>query len=243
MMTEVYYSIDDTIFDMFPGYVRGIVIAHGVVNGESPPDLVEMLRSAEASVRERLTLEEVAAHPRIASWREAYRAFGAQPSKFRSSIEAMVRRVLRNQDLPLINALVDLGNAFSLKYLVPAGGHAIDVVSGDIALRPATGEEEFVPFGSDKAEHPSPGEIIFAEGDKALTRRWTWRQANHTLTLPGTRDIEFNIDGLPPVPESEVLEICEELGKQVERFCGGAIRQDILSRDNPTIRISPEFRK
>lgn len=238
-MTQIFYSIDDRIFDMFPGYVRGVVIAHDVVNEDSPPDLIEMLRSAESSVRNRLTLEEVAAYPRIASWREAYRTFGAQPSKFRSSIEAMVRRVLRNQELPLINALVDLGNAFSLKYLVPTGGHAIDVVSGDIALRPATGEEEFVPFGSDKAENPPPGEIIFAEGNKALTRRWTWRQANHTLTLPDTKAIEFNIDGLPPVPESEVLEICEELAGEIKRFCGGVIRREILSRDNPKIGISP----
>lgn len=238
-MTDLYYSIDDKIFDMFPGYVRGVVIAHDVANGESPLDLVEMLRSAEGSVRERLTLEEVAVYPRIASWREAYRAFGAQPSKFRSSIEAMVRRVLRDQELPLINALVDLGNAFSLKYLVPTGGHAIDVVTGDITLRPATGEEEFVPFGSDKAEHPSPGEIIFTEGNMALTRRWTWRQANHTLTLPDTKAIEFNIDGLPPVPESEVIQICEELAEQIKSFCGGTTRLEILSRDNPKIRISP----
>ncbi len=236
-MTDLYYSIDDKIFDMFPGYVRGVVIAHDLVNGESPPDLVEMLRSAEASVRDRLTLEEVAAYPRIASWREAYRSFGAQPSKFRSSIEAMVRRVLRDQELPLINTLVDIGNAFSLKYLVPTGGHAIDVVTRDITLRPATGEEEFVAFGSDQVEHPSPGEIIFTEGDKALTRRWTWRQANHTLTLPDTKAIEFNIDGLPPVPEREVLEICQELAKQIERFCGGKIRREILSKDNPKIRI------
>lgn len=236
-MTEITYSIDDKIFDMFPGYVRGVVIAHAVVNGESPPDLVEMLRSAEVSVRDRLTLEEVAIYPRIASWREAYRAFGAQPSKFRSSIEAMVRRVLRDQELPLINALVDIGNVFSLKYLVPTGGHAIDVVTGDITLRPATGKEEFVAFGSEKVEHPSPGEIIFTEGDKALTRRWTWRQANHTLTLPDTKAIEFNIDGLPPVPESEVREICEELADQIKNFCGGSTRWDILSRDNPEIHI------
>ena len=90
-------------------------------------------------MRERLTLENVAAHPRIASWREAYRAFGAQPSKFRSSIEAMVRRALRHQELPSINALVDIGNVISLRYLVPTGGHAIDDLTQDIALRPATG--------------------------------------------------------------------------------------------------------
>ena len=53
-----------------------------------------MLREAEASVRGRLKFDEVAENPRLKSWREAYRSFGAKPSEFRSSIEALVRRVL-----------------------------------------------------------------------------------------------------------------------------------------------------
>ena len=187
MMSEIFYSIDDEVFGRFPGYVRGVVLAYGVSNGDSPPELIAMLRDAEGSVRDRLEKDGLADHPRISSWREAYRSFGAKPSKFRSSIEAMVRRVLSNNELPTINTLVDIGNVLSLRYLVPTGGHAIDEVEEDIILRPANGEETFVPFGSDQVEHPIPGEIVFVEGNTVLTRRWSWRQANHTLTLPTTK--------------------------------------------------------
>jgi DNA/RNA-binding domain of Phe-tRNA-synthetase-like protein len=238
MDEETFYFIADEVFVQFPGYVRGVVLACDVTNGESSPELVAMLRAAEASVRERLSLEGLAEHPRIASWREAYRSFGAKPGKFRSSIEAMVRRALRNQELPSINALVDIGNVLSLQYLVPTGGHAIDVVTQDIALRPATGEEEFVPFGSQEVEHPVPGEIIFVEGNTVLTRRWSWRQANHTLTLPTTTAIEFNVDGLPPVPRSEVAQICQEVMELIGRFCGGDMRYEILSQRNPRMRLT-----
>jgi DNA/RNA-binding domain of Phe-tRNA-synthetase-like protein len=238
MTKELYYTIAEEVFAQFPGYVRGVVLAYDVVNGESPPDLVLLLREAEASVRDRLRLEGLAEHPRIASWREAYRSFGAKPSKFRSSIEAMVRRALRDQELPTINALVDIGNILSLRHLAPTGGHAIDVVTQDIALRPATGEEEFVPFGSEQVEHPLPGEIIFAEGNTVLTRRWTWRQANHTLTLPTTTAIEFNVDGLPPIPVAEVEEICQEVAELIRRFCGGRSRFELLMRENPRIKLT-----
>ena len=237
-MSEIFYSIADEVFEKFPGYVRGVVLAYGVSNSDSPPEMVAMLRDAEASVRERLNKDELVDHPRISSWREAYRSFGVKPSKFRSSIEAMVRRVLSNNELPTINILVDIGNVLSLRYLVPTGGHAIDEVQQDIILRPATGEETFVPFGSDQAEHPDPGEIIFAEANTVLTRRWSWRQANHTLTLPSTTAIEFNIDGLPPIPESEVKEICQETIDMVGRFCGGRMHFEILSRQNPRIKLS-----
>jgi DNA/RNA-binding domain of Phe-tRNA-synthetase-like protein len=236
-MQELYYSISSEIFQRFPGYVRGVVIAHAVSNRPSPDELVQLLRQAEASLRGRLDIDHLAEEPRIKSWREAYRSFGAKPSEFRASIEALARRVLRNEPLPSINALVDIGNVVSLRHLVPAGGHAIDVLKGDIALRMATGEEDFVPFGSNEREHPLPGEIIFAEGDTVLTRRWTWRQANHTLTLPETQAVEFNVDGLPPTSHAEVVQACEEIRALIVRFCGGRLRVEILSPTNPRIRL------
>jgi DNA/RNA-binding domain of Phe-tRNA-synthetase-like protein len=241
-MNERIYTVSAEIFKRFPGYVRGVVIAEEVQNGPSPEALIHLLREAEASVRGRLRLEKVAEEERIKSWREAYRSFGAKPSEFRSSIEALARRALRQESLPSINALVDIGNVISLRHLIPAGGHAIDVLRGDLSLRPAKGDETFVPFGSDQMEHPLPGEIVFVEEEIVLTRRWTWRQANHTLTLPETRAIEFNLDGLPPVPPAEIEQACQEVMELVREFCGGRHRFAILSAANPhlVLKVSVE---
>ena len=205
-MSAFAYTIDPEVFRKHPGYVRGVVIAHGVANPPSPPELVQLLRDAEASVRERLTAEGIAEAPRIKAWRDAYRAFGAKPAEHRSSIEAMARRALKGNPLPSISSIVDIGNIVSLRHLVPAGAHAIDVLKGDITLRPATGNESFVASGSEKVEHPSPGEFVFVEGDTVLTRRWTWRQAKHTLVEPGTTAIVFNVDCLLPVMADEAAQ-------------------------------------
>jgi DNA/RNA-binding domain of Phe-tRNA-synthetase-like protein len=233
------YSISPEVFTRFPGYVRGVVIAYEVTNGASPPELVRMLREAEESVRARATIEQIAEEPRIKAWRDAYRAFGAKPAEFRSSVEAMARRALRGDELPAINALVDIGNVISLRHLIPAGGHAIDVLKGDIELRFATGDEEFVPFGTNDLEHPLPGEVIFVEGNEVLTRRWTWRQANHTLTLPETQAIEFNVDGLPPVTKDEITEACREVAELIDIFCGGTSRIDYLTAETPRVSLAP----
>lgn len=236
-MTDLIYSIHDCIFQQFQGYTRGVILAFDVKNGDSPEDLVALLREAEESISDRINKEEIASHPYIASWREAFRSFGAKPAKFRPSIEAMVRRALNNNQLPSINALVDIGNIVSLRHLVPVGGHAIDEVTQNIMLCKATGNEEFTAFGSDEVEHPKEGEIIFKEGNTVLTRRWTWRQANHTLTLPSTTAIEFNIDGLPPVSMAEVDSICRETMELIEKYCGGRLRYEILSESNPEMKL------
>ena len=237
-MAQLNYSIASQVFDKFPHYCRGVVLAFDVKNGPSSPRLIELLRQAEASVRAQTSLEAISEHPRIKPWREAYKAFGAKPSEYRSSIEAMARRVLRHDALPGINALVDIGNLISLQHLLPVGGHSMDGLTQDISLRMATGEEVFIPFGSTEAEHPLPGEVIFTEGLTVLTRRWTWRQANHTLVLPDTRNIEFNIDRLPPVELEEIHSIANRLMELVGEFCGGHARYEILSSSHRQMKLA-----
>jgi DNA/RNA-binding domain of Phe-tRNA-synthetase-like protein len=239
-MAGVVFSVAEEIFARFPDYVRGVVVAYEVANGPTPLALVDDLRAAEAAVRSRLTLETLTAEPRIAAWREAFRKAGIKPSEFRASVEAMARRALREQALPAINTLVDIGNILSLRHLVPVGGHAIDHVTQAMTLRLATGAERFEPFGTDQVEQPDAGEIVFVEGNTVLTRRWSWRQANHTMTLPTTTAIEINVDGLPPVSRAEVETICQEAVDLVRRYCGGRIWYDVLTRHKPPIVLQPE---
>ena len=236
-MEGLSYRISPKIFEKFPGYARGVVLAFGVNNGSSPQELVRLLRDAEEQVRSQVNLETIAEYPRIKPWREAYKAFGAKPSEFRSSVESMARRALRNDQLPSINSLVDIGNIVSLQHMLPVGGHSMDELTTDIELRLATGEEVFIPFGSTEMEHPLPGEVIFVEGNTVLTRRWTWRQSNHTLTLPETRSIEINIDRLPPVELEEIHTIASQVMAWVEKFCGGRLRYELLTANHPLLLL------
>ena len=149
-----------------------------------------------------------------------------------------MRRVLKRDPLPAISKVVDLGNLVSIQNLVPIGAHAIDLLTSDMDLRLATGDEIFEPFGTDIVEHPNPSEIIFAEGNTVLTRRWTWRQSKHTLILPETTAVEFNVDALPPVSDQEVEQICSEIATLVQKYCRGKVSYGILSKDNPVMQLT-----
>jgi DNA/RNA-binding domain of Phe-tRNA-synthetase-like protein len=232
------YTAAKEIFEMYPGYVRGVVVARGVTNGEQQnADILALLREAEETVRQRADLEDISQHPRIASWRAAYAKFGARPSKFHSSIEAMVRRVRKGGELPYINDLVALGNSISLRYLLPVGGHDVGVAERDLWLKLAQGDELFIPFGTDIVENPEPGEVVYLDGKQVLCRRWTWRQAQHTILTPESRHVAINVDGLPPVTARETETICEELAGLVEKFCGGEVACRYLREDNPAVEV------
>jgi len=232
-----HYSISKDVFDKFPEFRRGVVVATGLTNPPACAELTAAIREAEAALPSILNIDTILENAKISSWREAYRSIGIKPTEFRPSVEALARRVLRGEPLAPISTLVDIGTLVTIRHLLPTGAHAIDHLMGDIELRFATGSEDFIPFGTDTLEHPAPGEIIFADGQTVMTRRWTWRQSNHSLVVPETTAVEVNIDALPPFTLSEVEAICVEVGDLLVKYAGGSYRYEVLTKDHPVMNL------
>lgn len=237
-MKQYRYTIEPEIFHLHPGYVRGVVVAYNSNNISSSNEHGKQLRLEEELVRAHLDINRIAEDEHFSNWREAFRRFGAKPSEYRSSVEAMVRRILHNDSLPNINPLVDIGNIISLRYLIPVGGHAIDHLKNDIHLKVATGEELFNPHKSKYVENPSPGEIIFAEGNSVLTRRWTWRQGTTTLIESYTTAILYNLDGLPPVGKDVIIKASHELMGLIGEYCHGGTELKLLTAETPSFTLT-----
>ena len=110
-------SIAKEVFEKFPTYRRGLIIAHGIQNGPSPDELIAHIREAETALCASLDSEKFVEHPKIAAWREAYRSVGIKPGDYRPSVDALIRRVLKKDPLPAINRIVDIGNLVSIQNL------------------------------------------------------------------------------------------------------------------------------
>jgi DNA/RNA-binding domain of Phe-tRNA-synthetase-like protein len=231
------YSISSAVLDAFPGYVRGVVVAHGCRSSALNLELMALLREAEAAVRTHPALESVTMHPRIAAWRTAFGRFGATPSKFSSSVEAIVKRARRGDALPYVSDLVAVGTYITLKHLLPTGGHDLARVNGELVLKFARGDEDFIPLGSAEVENPEPGEVIFADASKVLCRRWTWRQADADKMTLETTDLEMNVDGLPPATVADVRLAMGECAELLRRVCGADTREFLLSAEAPSIEL------
>ncbi|MEZ5331239.1 MAG: phenylalanine--tRNA ligase beta subunit-related protein [Thermoanaerobaculia bacterium] len=226
--------VDPALFTRYPGVLIGVVEVRGIDNATPRPELTEALRGAERAARDRLGATPVAEHERIAPWREAYRAFGAKPSKYRSSIEALARRVLAGDELPSINPLVDLYNRVSLEHLLPAGGEDLAAISGTVELRFAgEGEPAVELLGAAEAEPPVPGEVIYADEIGAVCRRWNWREAARTRLTARTRDALLVVEALPPAGRPQLEAALAELTGSVERLLGGATARTVLEADSP----------
>lgn len=221
------YTVDDAVFDRHPSYRVAVLLARNVRNGVSQSSLVAVLDRACLDLRESIGISDIAADDRVRPWRDAFRAFGARPSDYRPSVEALARRGIRGS-LSSLGRLVDIGTVIGLRHLVPVGGHALEAVDGDIMLRPATGGETFYAFGSKTLERPIPGEVILTEADTVLTRRWVWRQSEHTAIKSDSQNLLYNVDLLPDLPDMDAMAIAVELAKLVVEYAGGQVSIELL---------------
>src|SRR5215207_9384376 len=197
------------ILDGWPHYRAVVLIAEGVVNGPSDERSEDLLAGAERSVGES-GVARAADDPRIAAWRTAFSEFGAKPSRYPSSAESLLARLLKGEALPRINALVDTYNAVSLRHAIPIGGEDLDALEGDLRLVRAAGTEDF-----DGGEPPRPGEVVWRDDVGVTCRRWNWRQGRRTQLTPATTRAFFVFDGLPPL-EPEALEAAvDELAERL----------------------------
>jgi DNA/RNA-binding domain of Phe-tRNA-synthetase-like protein len=89
------------------------------MTGGNGPELASLRAAVVSRAREILSVEGLAAHPPIAGMRRLFRAAGCDPTRYRPSAEALLRRVLKGEQLPVLHPLVDLNNCLSVELAVP----------------------------------------------------------------------------------------------------------------------------
>jgi DNA/RNA-binding domain of Phe-tRNA-synthetase-like protein len=142
------FVIEESFWKIFPEAKIGVVLCKGINNQINNTDEYEkLLRTAEKEVRNYLPKEEFSKNEVINVWRQAFRKFKTKKGA-RASIEALIKRVSKGNEIPNINPLVDLYNSVSLKYALPCGGEDIDIFEGEIRLTQAEGGESFITLGT-----------------------------------------------------------------------------------------------
>ena len=196
--------VDAAVFALRPDYRALLVAVDGLVPGPSDTASDDLLRSAEVAAADVLSKQPVEEIPRVAAWRDAYRAFGAKPQRTRNSLEALMRRA--SSGLPRVNRLTDVYNAVSILHQLPCGGEDLTRYSGPPRLLRAAGTEPFdtVAGGATVIEHPEPGEVIWYDDAGVTCRRWNWRQAHRTQLRDDTTTALFILDALDPLTDKEL---------------------------------------
>ncbi|WP_031513304.1 B3/4 domain-containing protein [Streptomyces sp. NRRL F-5123] len=188
-------TLSDDVARAFPEAQIRLLVARGLTNDTPWPEVdirCKELTDAVAAGTAGVPAED---DPRITSWHDAYRSFGSNPRRTRSSVDALTRRLSRNGVLPRISGAVDAYNVVCVTFGTPAGAFDLDRLSERVDIRPSRPGDWFVPLGEpDAREEPRPGEVVYAQGQQVLTRHWNHRDADATKVTAATRDAVFLLE-------------------------------------------------
>ncbi|MEW2146738.1 phenylalanine--tRNA ligase beta subunit-related protein [Micromonospora vinacea] len=220
--------------DAYPDLVAGVVLADGItattdVAGRTAGYLTEARRGLTAGGAE-------SGFPEIQAWRRAYAAMGLRPTRYRCAAEALLRRLRLDGELPRVHPLVDLCNAISAAYAIPVAVLDLDRVDGDLTVRPAHGDEEYLSFAGD-TEHPEPGEVTFVDSaGRAHARRWTNRQSGWSAVRAGTSSVLIVAEALHPGGEPAVTRLVATLVTELTDGWSAPTAAAVLTAAAPRFR-------
>ena len=109
----------------------GACITANISNTPYSADLWSEIDTLGTEYRATLTTESLKDMTSIQATRRIYKLCGKDPSRYRPSGEALVRRVLQGKGLYQVDTLVDLINLASMKYGYSIGAFDADKFSGD----------------------------------------------------------------------------------------------------------------
>jgi DNA/RNA-binding domain of Phe-tRNA-synthetase-like protein len=222
------------IAEAFPQYHVAAVVAEGLsIPPERPPALDALIAERESAARAQWAATDLSQIPGVAAWRAAYKGFGIRQTRYRSSVERLVKNVLAGRPLARVNAFVDLYNAVSLAHVLPLGADDLDKVTPPLSFRYAREGDSFVDMAEEGEvpEAPKIGEVVYADAAHVLCRRWNWRQDARSLITPATQRAVVTVQ---QNGAGDVAAGANDLIDLITKFCGGRCRVVILNAKHPT---------
>ena len=216
------YIVSTEIFKMFPHLRIGIIVGNNLKIKKYDEVLSELINNDILEFRKKFLDNNLLNSVNIEAWRETYRRIGVNPKKYRPTAESFLDRINKGKDFPNINTLVDLYLSVELKHMLPVGGYDLRNIVGNILLKPACGNEEFMPIGGTEIEITPQSELIYIDCRKVLTRRWNHRDCETSKITTRSKNVLLACEAaLEQIDTYDLIKTMEDIREYAFRFCSG----------------------
>lgn len=130
-----------------PGVKLGVVEADDVGVVRLNPGLAKSMEDVCSRKRQEFTVESLAEAEPVRAARAMFREWGMDPSKYRPSSEALLRRVVQGKGLYRVSNVVDIGNLGSIETGWPYGCYDRSKINAPISLRHGAAGERYEGIG------------------------------------------------------------------------------------------------
>jgi len=232
----VHFQHSGAIWRDFPELVAGALFAEGITPGAPAGDHAAKFTAIASS---RLAGRPESELPEIRAWRHAFARMGLKPTQYRCAAESLLRRFRKQGALPRPHPLVEVCNAVSLAFAIPVAVFDVAAVTGDLQVRYAIGDEEYLTF-SGQCEHPGPGEVIFADqAHQVHARRWTNRQSGLSAVGASTTAALIVAEAMHSTAASDVPRLIAAIAGELDAIWSITPAATVLRQASPRFTFQP----
>ena len=231
------FIASESFWDLFPEAEIGLILFKDIkMEEKSNREIKDKLDEAHDKALTYLTKPVLSENPVIKVWRDAFKLFKTKKGA-RSSIEALLKRVSKDQDVGSINPLVDIYNATSLNYALPCGAEDIDKFVGDLRLEITKGGDDFMAIGDDKNSPTIEGELCYKDDEGAVCRCFNWRDGQRTMITEDTKNAILFMESIDPDRKEDLKEAINYLAENLENHLEGKVEVHFLTKENLSVEI------
>ena len=212
-------TIDPQILAAAPALVLGCVRATVRTEPGSDALWAEMQHAAEDAAADPA---EPSARPPVAATREMYRRLGKDPSRYRGSPEALLRRARSGKALYRIHNVVDVINLVSLRTLLPIGLYDAAKLRPPLVLRRGAPGEAYDGIGKEQLNLDGLPVLADAEGPFGSPTS----DSRRTMVTEATAEVFAVVFGV--TGRAELAPAMEMLAELLRRHCAGEVRETTL---------------
>jgi DNA/RNA-binding domain of Phe-tRNA-synthetase-like protein len=174
----------------------------------------------------------------IRAVRKMFREWGNDPSKYRPSSEALLRRVLKGQPFPRISNVVDIANLGAIETGFPYGCYDVARISGPIEIRQGDIGEEYDGIG--RQTFRLEGRPLFSDMHGPFGSPVS--DSTRTMVTPSTNELLAIILAPESISVSMLETALSRFVRRLECWCGATgLSTRIVRRPLSVCPASLEF--
>ncbi|HLC52615.1 MAG TPA: hypothetical protein VJI98_05200 [Candidatus Nanoarchaeia archaeon] len=171
-------------------------------------------------------------HHMISPWNLAKLRFGKKAHHYSTSLENLLKLVLKGKTVSANNVLTNVMRYIALRYLIPFGADDFQVITGDLVFDIVKSNARKGILGNLKK-----GDLYYADQKSVLgTKLDHWKNQRTELNLKSGSAL-VHIEALPPITKKQLKQIVKEAASIIESFCGAKTKVFILDKKTRTITL------
>jgi DNA/RNA-binding domain of Phe-tRNA-synthetase-like protein len=210
-------QLDVGLHERIPGIKFGTVTINGVHVREKDEQLWNLIEELSQNLTHEYSLDRLSENERIGAVRGLQKAFGFDPTRYRPSSEALLRRVLKGLGLYQINTAVDVNNFCSLEFLLPMCIYDLQHIKGQPRVRIGEPGEQYPGIG--RQIFQMENKLVIADDDGIIGN--TVSDSERTKVTTSTTDMLLVIHAPAGSTMQTIQRYASLAGQRMVEFNGG----------------------